>query len=321
MEQPDISVVIISWNTRELLRDCLRSVYSEPTGLALEVFVADNQSSDGSADMVQREFPQVRLIRNESNLGFAVANNRVFPLCRADAILLLNSDTIVQADALRVLHTFLQTHPEVGAVGPKLLHPHAGLKVLGCGQQATLRATVNHWLFLSRLFPHVRAFEGIHHFVGLHDKAPRSVGWVSGACMMVRRAVLDEVGPLSERWFMYAEDQEWCARMIGAGWPVFHVPEAVVEHHLSASTAQNAEVSLLPFTAGRDLFIQRMRPSRLQLWIYDFSRAVGLAIRSAGYFVAGSLSKGRHAMWRSRSRAFWRYATVAITYCGPARFR
>src|SRR5450755_3364723 len=110
MQQPDLSIVIVSWNTRELLRDCLVSVLAEPTGLKLEVFVTDNASADNSAPMVRESFPQVQVVENETNLGFAAANNRVFPLCRAEKILLLNSDTVVKGNALRVLVDFLDAH-------------------------------------------------------------------------------------------------------------------------------------------------------------------------------------------------------------------
>src|SRR5437016_20789 len=105
--KPDLSIVIVSWNTRELLRDCLTSVFREPTGLTLEVVVADNASADSSAKMVRDSFPEVRLIENEANIGFAAANNRAFAFCHADKILLLNSDTVLKADALKLLVDFL----------------------------------------------------------------------------------------------------------------------------------------------------------------------------------------------------------------------
>src|SRR5438270_5718445 len=133
--RPALSVIILSWNTRDLLRDCLTSVIGEAAGLETEIIVADNASSDGSVEMVRETFPNVRIIENKTNLGFAVANNRVFPLCRSDKILLLNSDTIVKPQALQIMVDFLDQHPDVGVVGPKLIHPHARLDVLGCGEQ------------------------------------------------------------------------------------------------------------------------------------------------------------------------------------------
>src|SRR5437763_1135081 len=166
--QPDISAVIVSWNTRDFLRDCLNSVFAETTGLQIEVIVVDNNSTDGSADMVRSEFPQVRLVQNETNLGFAAANNRAFPLCNAEKILLLNSDTVVIGNALRTLADFLDRHPEAAVVAPKLEQSHA-VDILGCGRQLSLRTAANHWLFLARLFPHHSIFEGVYYYRGKHD--------------------------------------------------------------------------------------------------------------------------------------------------------
>jgi GT2 family glycosyltransferase len=311
MDRPDLSVVIVSWNTRDLLRDCLASVFAEPSGLKLEVFVADNASSDGSAQMVRDSFSKVRLIENEKNLGFAAANNAVFPLCQSDKILLLNPDTVVKADALRVLSAFLDRHAEAGAVAPKLAQTEADVDILGCGNLLTLETSINHWLFLARWFP--RIFDGIYYYAGVHDDKTREVGWVSGACMLVRRAVIDQVGPLHERWFMYAEDHEWCARMKQAGWRIFHVPAAVVEHRHGASFQQNEAISLSPITAERELFIHLNHPSRLELLIYDLTRTIGFGLRATGYFLRGIVGV---ASWRSaridKAKIFLAYTKAAL---------
>ena len=311
MQPPAISIVIVSWNTCDLLRECLTSVFAEPTGLQLQVLVGDNGSTDGSIEKVRAEFPHVILVENTENLGFAAANNRLFPLCRAELIMLLNSDTVVKGDALRVLTNFLAAHPKAGCVAPKLLHPQARLSVLGCGHQATLRTTFNHYLFLARLFPHVRAFEGTHLYVGKHDDKPRSVGWVSGACMVVRKSVINQAGPLTEQWFMYAEDQEWCARIHAAGWDIVHVPAAVVEHHLGASATDKSETAHITYRASRELFIQQNKPSALQLLAFDATRGTGLAIRAVGSFVRSLVDRPRRELWRRRARRFAINAAIA----------
>lgn len=316
MPQPDLSIVIVNWNTRELLRDCLHSVFAEAANLQLEVFVADNASTDGSAEMVKADFPQVRLIENQKNLGFAAANNAVFPLCAADKILLLNSDTIVKGDALAVLAGFLDRHSDVAAVGPKL--EQHGLYIIGCGRQATLRTTINHWLFLSRLFPRIKAFEGIYHYAGVHDNETREVDWVSGACMLVRRTVSDQVGPLSERWFMYAEDHEWCARMKRRGWKIFLVPNAVVEHRHGASGEMNRAISLLPIEASRELFIELNNPSRLQLWLHDAARALGMSARAVAYLLKSLLaSTNERAAGQRKAKTFLFYAKATVLLLLP----
>jgi hypothetical protein len=318
--KPDLSIIIVSWNTRELLRACLQSVFAEPTELAFEVIVVDNASSDGSMAMVRESFPRVRLIETGENLGFAKANNLAFPLCTAATILLLNSDTILKGAALRVLLTFLSQHPEAAAVGPKLVHPRLKLSVLGCGAQPTLRRVFNHYFFLARLFPNAPAFEGLHCYIGAHDRAPRSVGWIAGACLMVRREIIERVGGLDERWFMYGEDVEWCARMLSTGSKLYQVPEAVVEHHHGASTEQHSEGHALAIRAARDLFVQMNHPSRFQLFLHDVIRTSGLALRSVGYFMRGLFASADEArMWRSKAVTYSIYSRVAAGFTPASR--
>ena len=159
--QPDLSMVIISWNTRDLLHKCLSSVFDNAGSLALEVFVVDNNSSDGSVAMIRESFPQVHVVQNDHNVGFAAANNQAFAKCASEFELLLNSDTIVVGEALQTLITFARAHPEAAAIGPRLLHPRLKLRVLGCGYQPTLWREFTHQFGLSQLFPpHERGHHG-----------------------------------------------------------------------------------------------------------------------------------------------------------------
>src|SRR5690554_4250491 len=152
--RPDLSIVVVNWNTRDLLRDCLALVFQYADGIVPEVFVVDNHSSDGSGAMVRREFPAVRLVENESNVGFAAANNQVFSLCTADLVMLLNPDTRVREGALQTLVRFMRAHPKAGAAGPLVVHPAGRLRAMSCGQQPTLRTLFNHYSGLSALLPH-----------------------------------------------------------------------------------------------------------------------------------------------------------------------
>jgi GT2 family glycosyltransferase len=311
--KPDISLVIVSWNTRDLLRACLKSVLENSTRLQLEVFVVDNASTDGSAEMTRSEFAEVCLVENSANVGFARANNQALPKCTADNVLLLNPDTIIIGSALHELLCFIREHTDCGAVGPKLIHPRAGLRVLGCGNQPTLWRVVTHYSFLSSFFPKSRTFEGIHLFVGTHDQAVREVEWLSGACLLVRRSALMDVGGLCEDWFMYAEDWELCARLRANGWRLCHLPSAVVEHHLSASTEQNELASMMPITAGRSYFIKLNKPSTVELFTFDAVRSIGLGLRAIGYFVYGLVrSRPHREMWFRRARTFRHFARAAL---------
>jgi N-acetylglucosaminyl-diphospho-decaprenol L-rhamnosyltransferase len=316
--KPDVSIVIVSWNTRELLRDCLTSVFRECGGLTLEVFVVDNASTDSSPEMVRASLPEVRLIENEANIGFAAANNRAFAFCQADKILLLNSDTVLKAGALKLLVDFLDLHREAAAVAPKLEQSQT-VDILGCGRQLSLRTAMNHWLFFARLFPRMRSLEGIYYYREKHDNVVREVDWVSGACMLVRKTVIEQVGPLNEQWFMYAEDQEWCARMKIAGWKIFHLPEAIVEHRHGASFEQNPEISLLPLKASRDLYVRLNEPSRAGLMLYDLIVGIGLTLRGIGYFVRsmGETTDTARAR-RNRSKMFFVNAVATLRLVGSA---
>lgn len=309
---PDLSVVIVSWNTRELLRACLSSVFENASALSLEVFVVDNASTDGSAAMVRENFPQVRLIENQNNVGFAAANNQIFPQCSAEFVLLLNSDTVIIDKALQILVDFMRANREAGAVGPRLLHPRLKMRVLGCGHQPTLWREFNHQFGLSRLFPRSRFFRGIYLFVNVHDDKVREVEWISGAVLLVRNDVIKTIGGLSERWFMYAEDMEWCHRMQLAGWKLYSVPSAVVEHHLSASTKQSKNAHVMSIAAGRSYFVHSQNPSVLKLFLFDLVTIVGMLLRATGFFLR-SLTDPHHAdMWRSRARLFARYASTHL---------
>jgi GT2 family glycosyltransferase len=305
---PELSIVIVSWNTRELLRACLASVFENATNLKLETFVVDNSSADGSADMVRERFPQVRLIENKNNVGFAVANNQAFPQCSADFVLLLNSDTVIVDRALQVLVDFMRRTPDAGAIGPRLLHPRLKMRVLGCGHQPTLWHEFNHQVGLSWLLSQNRFFRGTYLFANVHDDKVREVEWISGAAMLVRSEVIKSVGGLSERWFMYAEDMEWCQRIQRAGWKLFSVPNAVVEHHLSASTKQRDDAAMMSITGGRSYFIYSQKPSPLKLLLFDLVSISGTLVRAAVFYIRSFTDAEQTEMWKSRARLFLRYA-------------
>lgn len=226
---PDVSVVIPSYNTRELMEQALRTVQGASGELQVEVFVVDNASHDGSPDMVRTRFPDAQLICNDSNLGFAAANNQVFRQVRGRYVLLLNSDTIVRPDTLRVLVEFLDAHPEAGAAGCRILNPDGSLQLESRRGFPTPMVAFYKLSGLSRLFPGSRRF-GRYNLTYLDPDAVSEVDALSGSCMMVRRQVLDEVGLLDEAYFMYGEDLDWCYRMRGAGWRIYYVPHTEIIH-------------------------------------------------------------------------------------------
>lgn len=226
---PDVSICIVSFNTRDLLRVCLRSAV-DGTRCATEVIVVDNASNDASADMVAREFPRVCLVRSASNLGFAAAANVAMREARSRTVLLLNPDTTVPDGAIDRLLTFLDEHSVVGACGPALVYPDGRFQC--CGYRfpsfaSEWRDATGDWW---RRGPFRR-------WRGRRPVEPGPVEWVSGACVLVRRDVLTRVGLFDEQFYLYGEELDWFVRAGRAGIATWIVPSVEVVHHLGQSAA------------------------------------------------------------------------------------
>lgn len=229
-----VSIVVVNWNTRELLRECIGSTLAAGAGLGrpVEVIVVDNASTDGSAQMVCDEFPTVRLIRNASNTGFAAGTNQGIRQSTGRYLLLLNPDTSATVAFMRVLVAFLEQHPEVAAAGPRLIG-RDGEDQVSCFPLPTL--TRELW----RLFH----LDSVHPYASypprqLRSSDPHSVESIQGACLLVRREALDQAGLLDERFFVYTEEIDLCRRLLDCGWQIYWVPQAVVVHYGGASTSQ-----------------------------------------------------------------------------------
>src|SRR5690625_5220479 len=229
---PDLSIVIVNWNTLEMLRECLDSVRASEGGRAAEVIVIDNASEDGSADMVATEFPETRLIRNAENRGFAAANNQGFAIARGRYILLLNSDTLVHGDVLADSVAWLDAHPEVGAMGCRVLNTDGSVQ-LTCSMYPSI---LNQLLQASGLWKLRRPrFFGRFLMTYWQRDSERMVETISGCYLLVRARVIEEVGPLDEDFFFFGEETDWCRRMRDAGWKLAFAPVGEITHHGSAS--------------------------------------------------------------------------------------
>jgi N-acetylglucosaminyl-diphospho-decaprenol L-rhamnosyltransferase len=253
----DLSLVILNYNTREHLRACLQAVHDEgSTGAATEVLVVDNSSTDGSAEMVESEFPSVALLRSPRNGGFAYGNNQALARCRGDAILLLNPDALLPRGGIARLLDRLGAHPEAGIIGPKLLRPN-GTMHLACRRSFPTPAVAFYRLSgLSRLFPRHPTF-GRYNLTFVDPDQAIEVDSVCGACMLIRRSVVERVGLLDERFFMYGEDLDWCMRARQAGWTVRYEPDIVVQHMHGAASRQRALRTTFHFFRAMDLFYRK----------------------------------------------------------------
>lgn len=251
---PTVDIVIANWNTDELLTRCLDSVAANVAArpeLDVTTIVVDNGSTDDSVARVRSGYPWVELIANTQNVGFARANNQGVARSRGSYVLLLNSDTVLHDDALGQLVEFLADHPQAGAAGARLLNGDGSLQA-SCHPMLTPGRELWRLLFLDRLWP-----RAVYRQERWDTVTPRPVEVIKGACLLLRRAALEGVGPLDERYFMYTEEVDLCFRLAQAGWSLWYVPTAVVTHFGGASSSQMAERMYLELYRSKAQFYRK----------------------------------------------------------------
>ena len=253
---PKLSIVIVNFNTRDLLRACLQSVLNNQEAPALELFVVDNASRDGSAPMVAAEFPQVQLIECDTNRGYAYANNLALRQAQGEYLLLLNPDTVLPPRALREMVGFMETHPEAGIAGPKLVRENGSLDLACRRSFPTPEVSFYRMLGLSRLFPRSRRF-GRYNLTYLDPDQPAEVDSVVGAFMMVRSEAALQVGFLDDSFFMYGEDLDWAYRIKTKGWKTLYNPAVVVLHLKGASSRRHPRKTIVEFYRAMHLFYKK----------------------------------------------------------------
>ena len=250
----DLSIVIVNTNTRQLVSQCLESVYANPPSCDFEVIVVDNASTDGSCETIERRFPQVRLIRNKRNLGFSLGNNRGFEIARGKHIMLLNSDTLVLQGSLDKLLDALEVDPTVGVVAPQLIYPDGSLQ-MSYGPMPSLFVSfcsffeVRRWVpqtFLARLGQSANGHLGKNagsYVKWFSGQAPRTAKLekhilVTGACMLIRDKCFRQVGTLDPAFFMYVDDADYCKRVYDSGWAIQYLAEATIVHIKGGTVGQ-----------------------------------------------------------------------------------
>ena len=308
----DASIIIVSYNTRGLLQDCLVSVPSGCTGLSTETFVVDNASSDGSAEMVGTEFPSVRLLCNVGNRGFAFANNLALRQASGRYVVLLNPDTTLQTNALTELVRFMDDTPAAGYCGPRLLNDN-GSHQPSARRFPTVLSAAFSLLGLAHRYPGSRHALNLHALHG--HRARFRADWMTGACLMVRSELLRRVGLLDEGYFLYFEETDWCRRMSSAGWEGWYVPSAEVIHLGGQSVVHASEVR--PFSGDHPLY-----------WVNSSSRYMrrhhgmaGMTLSRTMQIALYSLIWLRHC-WRHsvESRGKARCAAAAVRHLGACRW-
>ena len=278
-----VSVVIVSWNARDFLAQCLNSLTAETCRYPMEIIVVDNASTDGSPECVERQFPQVRLIRNATNLGFAKANNIGIAQSRGRYLALINSDVKVLPNCLTRLVEYCEQHPEAGMAGPRVLGGDGKLQ-RSCRGFPTLWNMLCRALALDSLFPNSGLFTGYALRHWQHD-CLRPVDILSGCFWLIRKDALLRVGLLDESFFMYGEDMDWCRRFWENGWQVMFVPMAEAIHYGGGSSA-NAPVRFYIEMQRADLQYWRKHHSQPAVACYFSISCLHLLLRTVGYSLA-----------------------------------
>ncbi len=228
----DLSIVIVNWNTKDLLRDCLNSVRAGLSGITAEVLVVDNASSDGSCNMLRDHFPWVKRIECPTNLGFAGGNNLALEQVSGRHILLLNTDTLVHGAVLTEALAWLDDNPEVGVMGPRVLNTD-GTVQMSCSAFPSLGHLARQSLGLTR----IKSLDS-YRLTGWDRSSARQVDVISGAAMFVRRSAMKDVGLLDEDFFFYGEETDWCRRFAQAGWSLVFAPIPAITHYGNGSVRQ-----------------------------------------------------------------------------------
>ena len=276
----DLSIIIVSWNTREYLLRCVGSVFENDGRISREVVVVDNGSRDGSGYEVKKAFPSIHLIENQKNMGFAKAVNQGLQKASGRYILLLNPDARVKGGAIARLVEFMDTHTDAGVAGGQLLNSD-GSRQNSIANFPSLATELFNKHLLRWLFP--KRFPGKER----HYTEPVEVDSVIGACMMVRRGGLDQVGLLDEDYFLFLEETDWCYRMKKAGWKIYHVPQVEVFHFQGRSAETDKKRSRVEYFRSRYHFFRKNRGSGLY-----FILVAGLAVRLLVELISMTLACG-----------------------------
>jgi len=233
----DLSIVIVTHNSRSPVEKCLDSIAEHPPAGSFEIIVVDNASVDGTPDMIAERFPSVRLIRNAENIGYSRGVNSGIGSSAGRNLLVLNPDILVGEGSIDRLVDFLERTPDAGIAASKLVYPDGRLQH-SCRRFYNFTVLLLRRTFLGKLFPNARLLRE-HLMMDFDHESARKVDWVIGACMLVRREAIDRIGAMDERFFLYFEDLDWCHRMGKQGWSVYYVPESVMVHSYERSSAKS----------------------------------------------------------------------------------
>ncbi len=296
MSRPQLSICIVNWNTCSLLHDCLSSIFADPAADNWEIIIVDNASSDDSVKMIRRYFSNVRLLVSSSNLGFVGANNWAMKEALADYWLLLNSDTRVEIGSISELVHFMDQNPEAAVVGPKLVRNDGSIQP-SCGVAPSFFRESANKLLLHKVFPAIK--------LGSRDvDVVCEVGWVTGACLMVRKSIGRKVGLLDSALFMFYEDVEWCLRIRKSGGKIFYCPDSLVTHVGGQSTRKNY-TEMLVLSHASLIYLYKKYFNRFEFTLLFLLVPVEMIIRFALWSFKYCLQPSQRLEAGQRLRAYW----------------
>lgn len=293
-----LSIIIVNWNTSQLLAECLASLQQNinaATDFEVETIVVDNASSDDSVTMVKRDFSWVKLICNAENRGFAVANNQAIQQASGAAILLLNSDTHVHMGALQEMFVFMRQNPRIGALGARLLNADGSLQP-SCQPMLTPGREFWRLSFLDQLMP-----RATYNMYTWDTAVPRQVEVIKGACLLLHRQALDEIGLLDDRYFMYTEEVDLCYRLAQAGWQLWYLPTAVVTHYGERSSRQEAETMYVQLYRSKVQFYRKFGGERRARTFKEL-----ICVAYVPRWIMAHLQALFFAQWKPRARLYRR---------------
>jgi GT2 family glycosyltransferase len=307
----DLSIIIVSWNVRSLLQTCLKSVEVEQGALRLEIIVVDSGSDDGSPEMVREQFPQVHLIVREDNVGFPLGNNIGLAEANGRYLLLLNPDTEVVGEALSRMVGYLDGNPDVGVVGGQLLNPDNTV------QSSRRRFPTVATAFFESTWFQPFAPKGIlrrYYAEDIDDGETADVDWVKGACLMTRKTILDEVGPLDADYFMYSEELDWCKRIKMAGWRVVYFPEAKIIHYEGKSSEQAVTARHINFQRAKLRYFHKYHGMMIMILLRIFL-LLNFVWQLALEAIKGLVGHKKE-LRRQRIRAYWQVIRSGLRPAG-----
>ncbi|GIV11266.1 MAG: glycosyl transferase [Fimbriimonadales bacterium] len=278
MSEVLLTVQIVNWNAREPLRVALRSILAHPPQFEYELLVLDNASADGSVQMLEKEFPAVKLIVSEQNLGFSKGHNLAARAAQGKYLFILNPDTEVQPRALELLVQYAEQHPEIGVLGPKILNPDGSLQY-SCRRFPNPAAALFRNTPLGKLFPN-NPYTRDYLMTDWDHNSIREVDWVSGAALFIRREVFEHLGGFDEQFFMYCEDTDLCYRAWQAGYKVVYYPEPKIQHTIGRSTDLVANRMIITFHQSMYRFYKKHYARRTFVLLRPFV-PFGLALRAS----------------------------------------